>query len=213
MRAFRMMFALIALALPVSLLAQALPEPRLDVDYSVIEPAQPMSAKPGRIEVVEVFGYSCIHCARFEPLVQKWKKDLPEDVDFVYVPMSNGGAWETFGRAFYAAESLGLLDKAHEALFNAVHIEKTITSLDQVPAFYEQFGVDEETFKSTMQSTGVNIKIARAKQVVPRWRVEGTPTMVINGKYRVMATDRGLPGMLDTANWLIDRERSALAAN
>ncbi|HBK56035.1 MAG TPA: dihydroneopterin aldolase [Xanthomonadales bacterium] len=211
MSAIRRFLAATALLLPVLASAQALPEPVQDLDYVVIESAQPLNGKPGRIEVVEVFGYSCIHCARFEPIVQAWKKKLPEDVDFIYVPLSNGGAWETFGRTYYAAESLGVLDKSHQALFDAIHVSKSITALDQIPGFFEQFGIEAETFKSTMESTGVNIKIAKAKQVVPRWRVEATPTLVINGKYKLMASVRGLEGMLATADWLIDRERAAHA--
>ena len=213
MSLFANAFVVFALWLPVSAIAQGLPEPRLGVDYAVIEPAQPLAPKSRRIEVVEVFGYGCIHCARFEPLVKSWKRTLAEDVDFVYLPLSSGGVWETFGRAFYAAEALGVLDESHEALFNAVHIEKSIRTAADVPGFYSRFGVDTETFKRTMDSTAVNVRIARAKQVAPRWGIEGTPTMVVNGKYRVMASDRGLEGMLATADWLIERERTALAGH
>lgn len=203
------LFALLALlALPLGVLAQV--PPVEGKDYLLISPAQPFAPTPGKIEVVEVFGYGCIHCAHFEPLLQAWKKKLPADVQFSYLPLSSGGIWEAFGRAYFAAESMGVLAQSHEAMFKAIHLEKTLRALEEIPQFYAQFGVDPKVFESTMNSFAVNAKIARAKQVTPRWAIEGTPTMVVNGKYRVMSTpDGGQQGMLRTVDWLVAKERTA----
>lgn len=212
MRLVRLLLALIAL-MPLAALAQG-NVPQAGVDYTVIEPAQPLTSTPGKIEVVEVFGYSCIHCARFEPILQAWAKGQPEDVVLVHFPLSTGGAWEAFGRAYFTAESMGLLDRSHDEMFKAVHIDNSIKSLEDIPQFYARFGVDPKVFESTMNSFAINAKIARAKQIAPRWAIEGTPTMIVNGKYRVSATPQGgQEGMLRTVDWLVERERAALAAN
>lgn len=212
MRLVRLLFALIAL-LPLAVLAQG-NTPQPGVDYTVIEPAQPLAAAAGKIEVVEVFGYSCIHCARFEPILQAWARNQPEDVVLTHLPLSTGGAWETFGRAYYTAQSMGLLDRSHDDMFNAVHLEKSIKSLDDIPQFYARYGVDPKVFESTMNSFAINARIARAKQIAPRWAIEGTPTLIVNGKYRVSATPQGgQEGMLRTVDWLVERERAALATN
>lgn len=191
------------------LAADVAKEPQEGREYTRLSAPQQMAPTPGKIEVVEVFSYACIHCAHFQPYVDNWKKSLPDDVNFIYMPMSSGGAWEAFGRAFYAAESMGVLEKTHDLLFKAVHIDKRpFKSLSDIAGFYADFGIDPKVFESTMQSFTVNAKIARARQLAPRWMIQGTPTLVVAGKYRVMASpETGLPGMLDTADWLIARER------
>lgn len=184
-------------------------------EFTTMAAPLPMAPVDGKIEVVEVFSYACIHCANFQPYVDNWKKTLPADVNFIYMPMSQGGSWEAFGRAFYAAQSMGLLEKTHDALFKAVHIEKRkFASLSDIAAFYGDYGVDPKVFESTMQSFAVNAKINRARQLAPRWMIQGTPTLVVAGKYRVMASpETGLPGMLKTADYLIERERAAAKAS
>jgi len=212
-------FALIALAalLPTTVLAQAdaTTELRDGHHYTSIAPPDRMAPMPGKIEVVEVFGYGCIHCANFQPLVNEWKTSLGGDVNFIYMPMANGGAWEAFGRAYYTAEAMGLLEKTHDAMFKAIHIDKRqFKSVADIAAFYADFGADAKTFESTMNSFAVNAKITRAKQFAPRWQVQATPTLVINGKYRLLATpESGLPGLITTANILIERERQAMNAS
>lgn len=200
--------ALFAVASPV--LAQAGFQP--GTDYQLIEPAQP-TGTGDRIEVIEVFGYSCPACARFQPLVDAWKADLPQDVAFSYEPAGWGGVWEMFARAFYAAQSLGVLDESHSKIFEAVHLErKPIKSAEDVAALYTEFGVSQEDFLATMNSFAVNTKLARAKQQLPRYGVEGTPTMVVDGKYRVTLDQAGFEKMLQVVDHLIAKQRLAKQA-
>lgn len=211
-------FALITLVglLPFAAIAQtaATTELREGHHYTSIAPADRMVPMPGKIEVVEVFGYGCIHCANFQPLVNAWKKSLGDDVNFIYMPMSNGGVWEAYGRAYYTAEAMGLLEKTHDAMFKAIHVDKRqFKSVADIAAFYADFGADPKVFESTMNSFAVNAKITRAKQYAPRWQVQATPTLVVNGKYRLLATpETGLPGLIATANILIERERKEMQA-
>jgi len=181
-------------------------------DYNVIDPPQP-TASSERIEVIEAFGYSCPACARLQPLIDAWKPKLPADVEFSYMPASWGGVWEQFGRAFYAAQSLGVLDKSHSEIFKRVHIDKKpVAGPEDIAALYEEFGVSKEDFLATMNSFAVNTRIGRAKQQMPRYGVEGTPTLIINGKYRVNLTQQGgFERMIEVADQLIARERQAMA--
>lgn len=191
--------------------AQSAETPQPGRDYAVIEPAQTITPADGRIEVAEVFSYTCIHCARFEPMLKAWKARQPADVNVVAVPTAFGGAAEAFARAYYAAESMGVLAKTHEAMFDAVHVQqRPFRGLEDIAAFYGEHGVDKDVFLSTMNSFAVNAKIARARQVVPRWGIEGTPNLVVAGKYRVIGGARpGFEGVLDTAEYLIAQERGA----
>jgi thiol:disulfide interchange protein DsbA len=102
------------------------PAPVEGADYQVIPNGQPFQPAAGKIEVTEIFGYVCPACAAFQPLVGPWKAGLPSDVNFVYVPAMFGGTWDDYARAFYAAQTLGVQEKTHEALYAAIHSQKTL---------------------------------------------------------------------------------------
>ncbi|MDN5781663.1 MAG: thiol:disulfide interchange protein DsbA/DsbL [Luteimonas sp.] len=182
-------------------------------DYVEIPNGQPFEPRNGKIEVVEVFGYVCPACANFQPLVRSWKTKLPSDVRFTYVPAIFGGTWDDYARAFYAAESMGLVDKTHDALYQAIHLDQTLKgergrdSVEDIAAFYGKHGADPKQFASTMSSFAINAKTSRAKQFAMRSQIGGTPSLVIDGKYLVKGSS--YENMLDNANQLIAKERAA----
>lgn len=204
------LLGLLMLCLPAFAFAQPAPfvEGR---DYFLIEPVQ--ASPSDKIEVIEAFGYSCGGCASFQPHVTAWKAKLPADVAFSYLPVAWGGVWEIYARAYYASESLGLLERTHDALFKAIHVERRqIRGAEDVAAFYAEHGVSKEDFLATMNSFAVNAKIARSKQQMPRYGVESTPTMLVAGKYRVRGftgEEGGFERMLAVVNFLIEQERRA----
>ncbi|WP_027081077.1 thiol:disulfide interchange protein DsbA/DsbL [Luteimonas mephitis] len=182
-------------------------------DYVEIPNGQPFEPRNGKVEVVEVFGYVCPACANFQPLVRSWKAKLPADVRFTYVPAIFGGTWDDYARAFYAAESMGLVDKTHDALYQAIHLDQTLKgergrdSVQDIAAFYGKHGADPKQFASTMSSFAINAKVSRAKQFAMRSQIGGTPSLVIDGKYLVKGSS--YQNMLDNADQLIAKERAA----
>ena len=183
-------------------------------DYFPIEPAQP-TASGEQIEVIEVFGYPCIHCAHAAPEVSKWRQTQQKDVRFELLPAVFGGVWEAYARAYYTAETMGVVDRTHDRLFEVLHTERRpIRNMEDVAAFYAEFGVDKEAFLATLTSFPVNAKIAEATRRVPAYGVEGTPSMIVNGKYRVMSPggEDGFEKMLLIVDWLVQREREAKKA-
>ena len=188
--------------------------PRAGVDYEVLPTPQPTYGL-GKIEVAEVFSYRCIHCAEFQPLVNAWKKTMPADVRWEYVPAVFGGSWDEFARAYLAAETLGVQKRTHDAVFKGVFVDKLVKTgtSDEIVDMYATFGVDRANFVSTMGSLLVTDRLNRARQFALRTGVSGTPTIIINGKYRVSVTpDRGFSGMLATTTFLIAKERAAAKA-
>ena len=191
------------------------PEPVAGTDYVVIEGGQPIQPATGKIEVAEVFGYVCPACARFQPLIGPWKAGLPSDVNFVYVPAMFGSMWDDYGRAFYAAEALGVQEKTHDALYSAIHIEHSLKgelgrdSVEDIANFYGKYGVNPKTFADTMGSFSVVAKTNRAKQFAQRSKISGTPSLIVAGKYLVKG--KGYEDMLRIADHLIARERAANA--
>ncbi|MDT8439738.1 MAG: thiol:disulfide interchange protein DsbA/DsbL [Wenzhouxiangellaceae bacterium] len=162
----------------------------------------------GTVEVVEVFSYMCPHCGNFQPYVGPWHDQLPENVAFSRAPVSFNPSWETFARAYYTAEVLDILDQSHEALFKALHVDREpIRNLEDLAEFHSEFGVEAATFKSTAASFPVESKLRMGNALIGKWRVRSTPTLVINGKYRVSPWRGGtFEDMLAVADYLIARE-------
>jgi thiol:disulfide interchange protein DsbA len=188
------------------------PAPVAGVDYVEIANGQAFQPTAGKIEVAEVFGYTCPHCAHFEPQFQAWKKRQPADVSAIQIPAAFGGYWLPYARAFFAAEALGVLPQSHDAMFNAIHVQRTLpvnnnVTAEQIAPFYAQYGVDAKRFADTFHSFGVDAKINRAKQFAVKTKIEGTPSVVVNGKYTVSVDQQGFEKMLNTVDWLVARER------
>ncbi|TWT19247.1 thiol:disulfide interchange protein DsbA/DsbL [Luteimonas marina] len=159
--------------------------------YDPIPGGQPFEPLAGKIEVVEVFNYVCPACAMFEPLVSAWKARLPADVRFTYVPAPFGGNWDPYVRAYYTAEAMGIAGKAHDGVFKAIHVDRSLKgergtdSPADIAKVYAQFGADPAQFASTMASFTVNAKFGRAKQYIAAQGANSTPTLIVNGRYRI----------------------------
>ncbi|QSX78982.1 thiol:disulfide interchange protein DsbA/DsbL [Agrilutibacter solisilvae] len=187
------------------------PAPVAGIDYEEIAGGQPFEPGSGKIEVVEVFSYTCPHCAAFEPLVRAWRARQPADVKFTPVAGPFGGNPEPFARAYYAAESLGLLGKTHEAMFRAVHLDHKIdmhdANAETISAWYAGYGADAAQFASTMGSFAVDAKFKRALQFMQRSAVDSSPSVVVDGKYKIKG--KTLEDTLRIATHLVAQERAA----
>ena len=194
----------------------AIPGLRLGVDYEIIQNGQPFEPLIGKIEVVEVFNHVCPACAAFQPLVLSWKKKLSPDVRFTYVPAAFGGNWDQYVRSFYAAQTMGIADKAHERVYDAIHLENKLKgergsdSDAELGAFYAQFGVDAKQFAGNMKSFAVTGKFNKARQYIVSQKVANTPNLMINGKYRVLG--QNFDEKFRIADAIIAHERTRTAA-
>ena len=172
---------------------------------------------PGVVEVTEYFSYGCPHCYRFEPLVQQWKNDLPEDVEFNRTPaIWQITGYELYARTYYTAQALGVLDKVHYPLFQAIHgDQRPLLDLKSMAVFMAEHGVDPEAFVKTFSdSFGVKAMYQQAAARQRIYRSNGVPAIIINGKYRVEAAMVGNSnaGMLEVASYLIAKERELKSA-
>ena len=182
--------------------------PMEGIDYQLVTPAQPTSTGD-KIEVVELFWYGCPHCFQLEPLLNKWKAEgKPANAEFVRIPASLNPKWELHARAYYAAEVLGILDKSHEALFDAMHAQKKrMNTEEELAEFHAGFGVSASDFRNAMHSFAVETKVRRAKQLSERYGITGVPMLIVNGKYRTGATLTGSnEALLNVVNALIEKE-------
>ena len=178
------------------------------VSYQTIVPQQPTSDKD-KVEVVELFWYGCSHCHRFQPVIERWLKTIPANVKYVRLPAILNDSWTLLTKAFYTAEALGVLDKTHAALFNAIHNQKRrLDTEEAVIAFYAEQGVDSAEFRKVLNSFSTDSKVRRARLMTQRYGTTGTPSVIVNGKYRV---DPGMAGgdfatMINIIDFLVKKE-------
>ena len=160
----------------------------------------------GKVEVVEVFSYGCIHCAHFAPIAEKLHKELPPGVVFKLMPAPFSAEWLPFARAYYAAKQLGVVERTHLALFDAKFAQNyPINSMDELADFYARQGVNRDQFMSIATSDETTAKMKSDLALIQKWGVDGTPSLVVNGKYRVnnVQTPDELAAV---ALWLAKRE-------
>jgi protein dithiol oxidoreductase (disulfide-forming) len=160
--------------------------------YTVLSPAQPTSTDAGKVEVAEVFMFGCGGCFSFEPHIQRWLAKKADYVNFVRIPAPWNGAAVLHARAYYTAEALGKAEEIDGAFFTEIHTNRNMLETEaKLAAFFEKHGVDAATFKSTFNSFAVNAKLKRAEDLVQRYRVPSTPTVIVNGKYLTQGTQAG----------------------
>jgi thiol:disulfide interchange protein DsbA len=192
---------LLSLFLP---LLMAAPFALAQGNFTELKTPQPIEAQGGKIEVVEFFWYGCIHCYNLEPALESWVKKLPPDVQFRRVPAVFNPRWGHDAAIFYAFEAMGLLDKLHKPLFDAIHRGGLRTDNPQaLDQWLQKQGVDPKKFNETMRSFAVQSKTRRAIQLTTGYAIEGTPAMAVQGRYVVNAGD----GILQTVSGLVDRAR------
>jgi thiol:disulfide interchange protein DsbA len=162
----------------------------------------------GKVEVVEVFSYGCIHCAHFAPVAEQLRKELPAGVEFKLVPAPFNAEWLPYARAYYAAKQLGVVDRTHLQLFkDKFDAHYPISSMDELADFYARQGVNRDKFMQIATSPEATAKLKSDLALLQHWQVDGTPSIVVDGKYKV-ANVQTLDEMAAVALWLAKRELS-----
>jgi thiol:disulfide interchange protein DsbA len=178
-------------------------------NYVLVSPPQPTSTK-NKIEVRELFWYGCPHCFHLEPYVKRWLKTKPANVEFVRMPAVLNPSWELLARAYYTAQILGIVDKIHTPLFDAIHQKRQrMNSEGEIMEFFKKFGVPEDKFRRIFRSFAVETKIRRSRDMGLRYGARGVPTVIVNGKYRTGAEEAGSPSkVFKVVDQLIKLEES-----
>lgn len=179
-------------------------------DYMLLsEPVRPTDTS--KIEVAEFFSYACPHCYKFEPLLQAWAKQLPADVKLVQTHVSfNRPDWSNYQRGYYTILSLGVKDKAQEAVFNSIYIaNKHLSGAQDWADLLSLYGVDKQKTLSTYNSFGVNSQIKQAEARTRAFKIASTPMLIVDGRFRVAAEKH--EDMLKVAAFLVDKVRAERA--
>ena len=209
--------ASLSLLLASTALQAQTPQPVAGKDYVEIPNGRPLDPVDGKVVVEEFFNYVCPACFGFEPFLLSWSAKLPPYATLVHIPATFRADFMPYARGYYAAQVLGIADKAHAAVYDAIHVKKTLPSEGQksdeekIAAFYAGYGVDQAQFLATMKSFGVDTKVRRATEYMTRAKVPATPTIVVNGRYLVKGSSN--EQILQIASALIEKEHAAKPAN
>ena len=194
-------------------------------NYFRIDTPQPVT--PGKVEVTEVFSYACPVCFRFLPYADRIAKALPANAAMDYLPVSFNPVedFPVFQRAFYAAQALGVEARSHDAMFKAIHspggqlatydastgrLKNPLPDINDIAKFYAQYGVKPTDFVATASSFAVNTRMKRADALVQAYGITGTPTMVVDGKWRYDMTSAGGPEqVIELTKYLVALESAA----
>ena len=161
--------------------------------YSMVNPAQPTEGG-GKIEVIEFFWYGCPHCYHLEPMVNTFIQKAAKDVVFKRVPAIPSDAWGEHAKIFYTLEAMGLLDKYHQKVFDAIQQDKVnLGNKKMREEWLAKNGIDPVKYAEVEKSFSVATKLQRAKQLTYAYKVDSVPRVVVNGKYATSAEQAGGP--------------------
>lgn len=211
----RILVALMGLVFSLTACAQEAAGNYKEGQHYVVLDQPVRTADPSKIEVTEVFAYSCPHCFDFEPLLHAWEKQLPADVYLTQTHAMWNPQMEPLVRGYYTSIALKIKDQTHIPVFNTLHLErKPLGNAEQWADFFATYGVDRAKALSTYNSFGVTSQIKQAEARARSYKITGTPEMVVDGKYRISSRMAGSHAdMLKVVDYLVAKVRAERAGS
>lgn len=201
---------LIAAALaPCAAHAQPPKVPQELKDYVPVRPQQ-TTENANKIEVLEFFQYTCPHCYSYDPVLASWRKTLPADVEYRRNPIAWDQSTAPHVRIYYTLEAMKKTDEMHGKVFRAIQVDRRpLLKPDEIADFMAANGIDRKLWLDTFNSFTVNARTNRASQVWKAYRVDGTPSMAVDGKWLTAPSMVGTrEGSLAVLDYLIGRARN-----
>jgi protein dithiol oxidoreductase (disulfide-forming) len=215
------LLAVAILSLPLSAPAATWTE---GVNYMRITPAQQTTVPSGKVEVMEVFSYGCPACNAFQPAMEKLRSSLPPNAQMVYLPAAFNPSedWPMFQRAYLAAQALGVAERTHQAMYDAVwktgelaivepgtnRLKNPLPSINDVARFYARVaGLNPQQFLAMANSFGIDSKMRAADAQILAMHVDATPTLIVNGKYRLVRDSlKNNDELIELVKYLVAKE-------
>lgn len=198
----------------VSLSSTVIAAPQAGEQFDAVTQVMPTD-NPKKIEVMEIFWYGCSHCYHMEKPLSAWLKTMPADVTFKRMPGIPNASWAPMAQTYFAMESLGVADKLHEKLFQAIHKEKSLNPTDKKAAIdwlTNNSGLDRAKVEETFNSFTVNTNMKRAAQVFRSSGATGVPSLVVDGRFITSGTMAGGNAQaLQVVDYIIKNVRASKA--
>lgn len=203
------LLALTLLAISTSVLAQ--PARFIEGTHYDALDAPVRTVDPNKIEVVEVFWYGCTHCYSFEPLLENWEANMPDDVVFVRSPGMWNAMMQTHAQLYYTAVALGKIEETHNDIFDEILLRGNyLQSEAAAKAYFASKGVSGDEFDAAWNSFSVTSDVNRASTRMREYGVRSTPNIIVNGKYRIVS-NQAVPtqtDILEVVDYLVEMERN-----
>lgn len=224
MKAYRSLFLLLAVLLPLAALrAQPAPTWTAGRDYFVLDQPQRTSVAAGKIEVLEVFSYGCPACNAFEPTLELLKKGLPPNAQLAYLPAAfiPAEAWPMFQRAYLAAQALGIAERTHQQMYDAVwktgelatsdrrthQLKSPQPTIEQAAQAYARWtGVKPEDFLAMARSFTIAGRMRAADEQIVAMQVPSTPCIIVNGHYRIADSSQTASRLIALVGFLVAKD-------
>ncbi len=186
------------------------------VNYRAL--ATPIVTSGEQIEVMEFFWYGCPHCESFEKPLHQWHKTMAADVRLVQSPAIWNDLMKLHAKVFFIVQNMTDGDKAHAALFQEVvglrEIRDIKLQTQKMAEFLQNFGLSQTDFEQQLASAEINQQLAQAIKLMSQSEIDGTPSIVVNGRYLVLnQSAKSFEQVLDIARFLVEKEKGRLAAN
>ena len=160
--------------------------PVKDKEFTLVEPPMaPLDANTGgKVEVIEFFYYGCPHCYNLQPALKAWLKNAPKDIVFKRMPTVFRESWVPLTRTYYALETIGVLEKMHDDVFDTV--QKNSVNLGDRKLLLDwaaRRGIDTRKLAEAYDSFTVQTKTQQSLQMTRAYGITGTPSIVVGGRY------------------------------
>lgn len=185
---------------------------RVNFEYRLIEP-QPV-ATGDKIEVVDFFWYGCPYCDELQPALGAWLQRKPPDVALRHIPVILRDSWAPHARIFYTLEALDEVERLHQRVYYGYHVEQLHMSKPEVMVEWAvKHGIDRQKWLDAYVSPAVDRKVQQAKELTRLYNVQGTPTLVVDGRYLTSSNmAETVPGVIPILEDLIRLARQQRAA-
>ena len=155
---------------------------RQNIEYRLIA-SQPVETGD-RIEVIDFFWYGCPYCNELQPALEDWVRRKPADVALRRIAVILKDTWAPHARIYYTLELLGEVERLHQKVYYSYHVEELHMSRpDVMEQWAAKNGIDRRKWLDAYYSPEVDAKVARAQQLTQRYDVQGTPSVVVDGRY------------------------------
>jgi len=156
--------------------------PAEGVEYQRLSQPQPTDTGK-KVEVLEFFWYNCPHCHAFEPHLAEWAKKQGDRIVLKRIPVGFRESFVPQQKLYFALEAMNRLD-LHTVVFDAIHQRRMkLNTEPEIMAFIEKQSIDSKKFGETFNSFSVQSKVSRVRQLQEAFRIDGVPTVAIDGHY------------------------------
>ena len=198
------MLACVCVALPAA--AQG----KTDADYREIS-QQPVETGD-KIEVIDFFFYGCQFCNELLPRLERWRKTIPADVVYRHIPVVRHDSWVPLAKTYFTLEAMGEVERLHTAVFHGYHVEDLYMSQEKVIAEWAgKHGLDPDKFMAIYRSDETRRKVERARKQTLEYDIQGTPTLVVDGRYLTDGSSAKTIDILDRMIRLARQQREKKA--